>query len=118
MNDLQRLEAQLLLLQKRIATLEAQVGPKMAGNVHDESVARGVVMSFGGDWEVVKRGGRDARSCLARACAVDALVNRGEWSQRRVAVVMGMSHQAVKKSLRRLPGRLGNQRGNDARRVG
>lgn len=118
MNAVERLEAQLVILQKRVATLEAQLGPKAGGNVHDEAVARGVVIGFGGDWEAVRRGAKDVRSCLARACAVEALAVRGGWSQRRVAVVLGMSRTAVQESLRKLSGKLANLRRKGERLAG
>jgi hypothetical protein len=110
MDRFELLEAQVVMLRQQVARLETQMMPQRGGGVVDESVAARLVREFGGEWEHVKRGAKDAKSCTARACTVRTLIERAEWTQRRVAVTMGMSRQAVQKCLGKLPSRLANLR--------
>lgn len=98
------------MLRQTVARLETQMMPSRGGGVVDESVASRLVREFGGEWEDVKRGAKDTKSCTARACTVRTLIEQAGWTQRRVAVTMGMSRQCVQKSFGKVSNRVATLR--------
>ena len=106
MNQIELLTAKVEALSLRVARLETllQNVKRGASQVTDADLAERLIREFGGDPKAVVAGDKSANSCRARLYAVEALVLRAKWSQRRTATAMGISQVAVQKSLRKLSG--------------
>lgn len=106
MNQIELLTAKVEALSLRVAQLETMLQnvKRGASQVTDGDLAERLIREFGGDPKAVVAGDKSASSCRARLYAVEALVLRAKWSQRRTATAMGVSQEAVRKSLRKLSG--------------